>query len=292
MTSPVDLKWFEFIHRLGHQTSEALYQLTIDERKDSQRARDRMASLRHESNSAYGGRTLHYPLKQDYTRRPDRNYSVYGLTPVAIKVLKEEGLYREGAPTTNNSQWKHDFFGASVATSFYFAAKELGYRFIFQDEIDVPREYDVTYLHKDKSRTIKLRPDGFMGIEYPNGEVRLFIREEDCNTETLVSDRPDVKSHKHTMLAYLSLIGQGENRRKHFPGFPRVAVLTTFNSAIRMQSAIELLEELTGGKGSNFMLFKAWEAFGPRFRPPAPEPRLLIDPWLRAGQSPLDLTVL
>jgi hypothetical protein len=132
-----DLIWFEAIHRLGHQTSAALYELTKHIRRDKQRALHRMRDLRHEEDSDYGGPTLLYPLQQERARRPDRNLNVYGVTKHAIEALKVSGRYREHAPTTNHNEWKHDFMGACVATSLYFGVREHPdrYEFIFEDQI-------------------------------------------------------------------------------------------------------------------------------------------------------------
>jgi hypothetical protein len=289
-----DLIWFEAIHRLGHQTSAALYERTKHLRRDKQRALHRMRDLRHERDSDYGGPTLFYPLQQERTRRPDRNLNVYGITKNAVEALKASGRYHEHAPTTNHNEWKHDFMGACVATSLYFGAREHPekYEFIFEDEIvsrlGGVREFRVIYPYTARdgtaaTREAVVRPDGFNGIRYlPTGEERIFIREEDCRTVRNDSDNADVKSHKHNILQYAALLGNRENREKYF-GSSRVAVLTTFSNPTKMQNVMSLLLELSGGRGSNFMLYRSWPEFGDRFRPPAPCPDHFTEPWERAG---------
>jgi hypothetical protein len=287
-----DLKWFKMIHRLGHQPGVNLFEETKDVRKNYTRALHRMRDLRHESNSVYGGRTLSYPLAQDATRRPDRNYTVYGLTAKAIELLKERGLYRENAPRTNHSQWKHDFFGASIATSIYFASMQAGCQFLYHDEIVDQLHtttFEVSYFYSQTRYSALIRPDGFCGVRYPNGEERIFIREEDCGTERIASDNRGVKSHKHTALAYIALLADRDTKARFLP-FNRVVVLNSFSHTTKMKSAMKVVEDVTGGKGTNFMLYKSWETFGDRFRPPAFEPRIFTEPWLRAAQAPFDIS--
>jgi hypothetical protein len=223
-----DLVWFEAIHRLGHQTSAALYELTKHLRRDKQRALHRMRDLRHERDSDYGGPTLFYPLQQERTRRPDRNLNVYGITKYAIDALKTSGRYRDHTPTTNHNEWKHDFIGACVATSLFFGAREHPerYEFIFEDEIVFRlggiREFRVAYPYTTKggataTRDALLRPDGFNGIRYlPRGEERIFVREEDCSTERNDSDDLSAKSHKHNILQYAAFLSDGDTRRRLF----------------------------------------------------------------------------
>lgn len=288
-----DLIWFEAIHRLGHQTSAALYELTKHLRRDKQRALHRMRDLRHEADSDYGGPTLFYPVQQERTRRPDRNLNVYGITKHALDALKASGRYREHTPNTNHNEWKHDFMGACVATSLYLGASEHPerYEFIFEDEIvsrlGGVRESRVTYSYAAKdgstaTREAVLRPDGFNGVRYlPTGEERIFIREEDCGTERNDSDDRNVKSHKHNILQYVAFLQSSERHRLF--GQARVVVLSTFSSPTKMRNVMNLVLELSGGRGSNFMLYRSWAEFGDRFRPPAARLDLFTGPWERAG---------
>jgi hypothetical protein len=184
--------------------------------------------------------------------------------------------------------------GACVATSLYFGAREHPerYEFIFEDEIvsrlGGVREFRVTYPYPARDgtpagREAVLRPDGLNGIRYlPTGEERVFIREEDCRTIRTESDDLAVKSHKHNILQYAAFLGSGDNRRKYF-GDSRVVVLSTFSNPTKMRNVMNLLLELSGGRGSNFMLYRSWPAFDDRFRPPTPCLELFTGPWERAG---------
>jgi hypothetical protein len=255
-----------------------------------------MRDLRHEKDSDYGGPTLFYPIQQERTRRPDRNLNVYGITKHGLDALKASCRYREHTPSTNHNEWKHDFMGACVATSLYLGARKHpeGYEFIFEDEVVARlggmREFRVTYPYTARDGSIAtreaiLRPDGFNGIRYlPTGEERIFLREEDCGTERNDSDDRSVKSHKHNILQYAAFFQSGERRR--FFGEIRVVVLSAFSSLTKMRNVMNLVLELSGGRGSNFMLYRSWPEFGDRFRPPAPRLDLFTGPWERAGPHP------
>jgi hypothetical protein len=51
----------------------------------------------------------------------------------------------------------------------------------------------------------------------------------------------------------------------------------------KLRKMIALAQEVSGGQGNTFMLFRLWESFGPVFKPPKPMPDLLEGPWSRAG---------
>ena len=184
--------------------------------------------------------------------------------------------------------------GACVATSLYLGAREHPerYQFLFEDEIvsrlGGVREFRVTYSYTTRNGTTAtreavLRPDGFNGIRYlPTGEERIFIREEDCRTVRNESEDLDVKSHKHNILQYAAFLSSGDTRRRYF-GDARVVVLNTFSNLMKMRNVMNLLLELSEGRGSNFMLYRCWPAFDDRFRPPPPCLELFTDPWERAG---------
>lgn len=290
-----DLDWFEMIHRIGPQTTSALYERTRDVRRSRQDALRRMRDLRHEDDSDWGGPTLAYPLQQTRTWRPDKNLTVYDITKKAERALRDAGRFHEHAPTTNHNEWKHDFMGSSVAASIYLATLRSDCQFIFHDEIVErlgAKTFGVRYrfVRRDGSaaeREAIIRPDGFFGIRYPNGDERIFIREEDCATERNDTDAPDVKNHKHKMLQYSDFLGRGETRKRYF-GDRRVVVLNTFSNPTKMRNVIGLLLDLSKGKGSNFILFRSWEAFGLTFQPPHPDLSLFGE-WERAGNPPLDI---
>ena len=293
---PSDLLILEYLHRLGPQTTEALYQLLHPIYKNKRSLLYRLAALRNQEDSDYGGPILSYPSQQ---RRgatlPDNNYMVYDLTDRGLWVLKKAGLDRLYHPVTNGAEWKHDFMGATLAASILIGAKALPdqHEYLYGDEIiermDGLRSFPVPpYRYPSKGgeeRTrddASLRPDGFLGIRYfPSRVERIFLMENDCHTEPYRSDNLERKTHKHNILSYFALLSNAEIRRTYF-GEARVGVLNLFSHPRAMQSAMELQRELLGDI-CQFMLYQTWEAFGDFFRPPPPRVDLFIDPWERVG---------
>jgi hypothetical protein len=291
-----DLDWFEMIHRIGHQTSSALYERTKADRRNRTWALFRMRDLRHENKSEYGGPTFFFPPRQTYAHRADRNLIVNDITERAERALEAADRFYRNTPTTNNQQWKHDFMGSTITASIYLAVLQSpSYKFIFQDEIIArikQRSFQFPYLFKAKDgssipKQAKLKPDGFFGIRYPNGEERIFIREEDCATEPNRSGKMDIKNHHDNIQQYTELLREG-NRRSAIFGDARVVVLNTFSNPEKMRNVMNLVMELSQGRGSNYQCYHAWPAFGDFFRPPHPDLSLFGE-WGRAGNVPLDI---
>jgi hypothetical protein len=199
-------------------------------------------------------------------------------------------------PTTNSHEWKHDFMAGTIIASIAIAAKTSQCRFLYPDEvladIDGRRSFPVpaySYTaqtgHRKTRDDAVLRPDGFFALRFENGIKRICLLEADCRTEPYRSDNLQRKSHKHTILAYHSLVSKAENRRPYF-GDARLAVLNVFTHPRAMESAMKVHEELLGNMGL-FMLYQTWEAFGDFFRPPPPRPDLFLGAWNRVGQPPV-----
>ena len=86
---------------------------------------------------------------------------------------------------------------------------------------------------------------------------------------------------------YLAVAEQGLHR-SHF-GFPNFFVPFITTSSARMRSMMELLDRLTDGHGSKFLLFKTFPSFTAAERPPAPSGHMLTEPWQRVGFPPFSL---
>jgi hypothetical protein len=276
---PSDLGILEALHRLGPQTTDALYQLLYPLYTNRRSLLYRLADLRNQENSDYGGPLLFYP---DQQRRgatmPDNNHMVYDLLPRGEKLLKHSGLCREHHPTTNGHEWKHDFMVGTIIASIAIAIKAdpAHYTFLYPDQVledlDGRRSFPVPeygYVTQAGNQTTRrdalLRPDGLFAIKYPDGANRIFLLEADCRTEPYRSDNLERKSHKHTILSYHALMTANDIRREYFSD-ARVGVLNVFTHPRAMRSAMEVHEELLGNRG-NFMLYQTWDAFGDYFRP-------------------------
>jgi hypothetical protein len=255
---PSDLSILEVLHRFGPQTTEAIFQLLHPLYGHRRSLLYRLAYLRNEENSDYGGPLVFYPPQQRRgATMPDNNYMVYDILPRGERLLKNALLYREHHPTTNGYEWKHDFMAVTIMASVAIGAKGVC-EFIYPDEVlvDLPRCFDVPpyqYISRDGEEKIRpdavLRPDGFFALRYENGIKRIFLLEADCHTEPYRSDNLERKSLKHTILAYYALFSNGAIRRKYF-GDARVGVLNLFTHPRAMQRAMDLQKELVADKGS------------------------------------------
>ncbi len=185
---PSDLRILEALHRLGPQTTDALYQLLYPLYTSRRSLLYRLADLRNQENSDYSGPLLFYP---DQQRRgatmPDNNHMVYDLLPRGEKLLKSARLYREHHPTTNGQEWKHDFMVGTIIASIAIAIKAdpahrtLLYPDQVLDELDGRRSFPVpeyTYTTQAGTQEIRqdalLRPDGLFAIKYAEGTKRIF----------------------------------------------------------------------------------------------------------------------
>jgi hypothetical protein len=299
---PSDLRILEALHRLGPQTTDALYQLLYPLYTNKRSLLYRLADLRNQKNSDYGGPLLFYPDQQRRgTTMPDNNHMVYDVLPRGEKLLKNALLFREHHPTTNGHEWKHDFMGATIIASVAIPIKADPARYTFLypdqvlDELDGRRSFPVpeyTYTTQAGNQAIRhdavIRPDGLFAIKYADGTKRIFLLEADCRTEPYRSDNLQRKSHKHTILSYYTLLTNRDIRQGYF-GDARVAVLNVFTHPRAMQSAMDVHEELLGNRGT-FMLYQVWEAFGDYFRPPPPRPDLFLRSWNRVGNPPFFLS--
>src|SRR5918995_1705198 len=104
-----DLYLLEPLHRFGHQTAQALFQLTKPLYRSYRALQHRIELLRQLENTNYGGPLLYYPSQQFRAVRPERNHMVLGSTPRGDALLRRAKLWREHRPKTKNKEWKHDF---------------------------------------------------------------------------------------------------------------------------------------------------------------------------------------
>jgi hypothetical protein len=296
-----DYAWLEFLHRFGDQSSASLRMLTEQTRTNRGRALNRMAQLRNCKFGDFNGPVFYYPEQQHSgaaTKRDiDRRLICYSLQKkYGTQALKEARKFQRYAPTSAYKEWEHFFMDSWLSASVFFATRNGSYRFHVHDEI-VERlngvtEFEVSYSYKTLDGVEKfrekaiVRPDRFFSIEYPNGEERLFIQETDRGSERTDTDKLDVKSHRHSNYAYAALIGVGDTRRKYLPHWSKFAVLNAFTDQNKMQGAMQSLLDISGGKGSPYMLFRCFPAFGKYFDPIPPDRAVFTDPWSRAGHEP------
>jgi hypothetical protein len=111
--------------------------------------------------------------------------------------------------------------------------------------------------------------------------------EADCATEPIDASDSARSSIAKKFAAYLAIAEQGLHR-SHF-GFPNFFVPFITTTAARRQSMMELLDRMTGRRGSKIILFKTFPSFTSPERAPADPGHMLTEPWLRVGYPPLFL---
>jgi hypothetical protein len=133
----------------------------------------------------------------------------------------------------------------------------------------------------------ELAPDAIFGLEYQTSEgskFRFFAVEADRATEPTTSSTWNRKSFLRNLQQYDAYVADGAYRT-HLSLSAPLLVLTVVSDHARMKRMIEL----TGrhhSTGNAFMLFQAWDDFGPVFRPPQPDAGLLHEGWSRSGLPP------
>jgi hypothetical protein len=287
-----DLLWFEKLHRHGPLATPYLLAYSRILRRCDTRAKDRLTDLFNEDETPHGGAYLSRPWQQFATLDARYQDLVYEITPHALRVLKEEGLYSAYGPHPSGS-WKHRFMVAAITASIELATlRHESIRYIFQDEIlaraDRPLSFPVTITQGGTTATKQLIPDGLFGLEYTDGDkryYRFFLIEADRSTEPGAASTLDRKSYTRTILEYREFVGRG--LYKEALGLSAgLLTLHVTTSELRLRNLVELTQSLSGSGGNNYMLFKAAPEFGRYFKTPDVLYRLFEEGWQRAGRAP------
>jgi Replication-relaxation len=110
--------------------------------------------------------------------------------------------------------------------------------------------------------------------------------EADCATEPIDASDAARSSIAKKFAAYLAIAEQGLHR-SHF-GFPNFFVPFITTTPARQHSMMELLDRMTGRRGSKVILFKTFPSFTSPERAPVGG-HVLTEPWQRVGHPPLSL---
>ncbi len=236
---------------------------------------------------------------EGFLDRPERQWelpnaryvpAVYELGGRARRVL-EERYQLAAEPRTFLSalahrQFSHSLLICACLASFDLATRERrDLRFIAWPEI-LARAPEAT-----QASTMPfhiplpggaLIPDGLFGLEYRSGggsAYRFFALEIDRGTMPIARSKAGQTSYLGKIAAYRDLAAQGLHK-SHW-GISSLFVLTLTTGEVR---AKEILRRLKGRpENSPAFLFKAIGGGATH----KPQPELLIEPWERAGLSPL-----
>ena len=104
--------------------------------------------------------------------------------------------------------------------------------------------------------------DGLFGLVFPDGTASYFLLEVDRGSMPVVRTQFDRTSYNRKLKVYWEAWKQ--NRHVEHFGIKQIRVLTITDSRKRVETMLDAVNELTGGKGSNFFLFADKAAFADR----------------------------
>jgi hypothetical protein len=225
--------------------------------------------------------------------RVKNDFLNYALAPKAEEVLEMAGKRHKYALPPGGG-FAHAAMTVAITANIDLQATKAGVRFISQEEtlakapqktLDIPATISYAFKSGTQHSTRPTTPDQLFGLEYESG-YRFFAVEADRGTETLEPHNLKANSILRKLLSYDYILRKGEYKKQL--GIPQLYVLFVTTSATRADNMIKLGEKLFGR--SNFMLFNEIPGFGHFFKSPPLLPELWTRPWLRAGNSPFDIS--
>jgi len=298
-----DLNLFERLDWHGPLPTDHLYHLDREcGRKNRGGLQHRLRILCTERDTAHGGRYLDRPKEQYPTLRngriPRNHHAVYKLHDGAIQALRDSTRY--------NGYPHGGFFEHQLMQSIVTAEIEIGtysnrlltfiprHR-IIRDSSSYPVHLLWNELDKRTKREMRmeattyLRPDAHFAINYGDKTRQYFI-EVDRGTEVREGVNRERKTIERSLRQYREFIGERQYRDvlKTDDG---AFVLFIFINEQQMRNAMDILLDITEGRGNNYILFACDERFaGKTF----PAPMVSLKTWnkeyLRVKRDPVRIT--
>lgn len=291
-----DLLWFCKLAEHGPLPSSFLLAFACNTHRSEKRAIERLTDLFHEENTPDGGAYLIRPPQQFRTLDSRYNQLVYDLAPAGWCALARAKL-DGGKRTATAGPWLHHFMTSCITASI-----ELGTRgrpdiaYIPQSRVlaraQAELSFPVTIIEPQTGREIvkKLAPDALFGLEYATEQgsrFRFFAVEADRATEPTTSSNWNRKTFQRNLLQYDAYVVGGAYR-SHLKLTSPLMVLTVSSDVQRAERMIDFVAKRYPA-GASFLLFQTWEDFGTVFRPPQPEPTLLLGTWKRGGLAAFEI---
>ena len=287
-----DLLWLCKLAEHGPLPSSFLLAYGSGTHRSDKRARERLCDLFNEDNTPDGGPYLTRPPQQFRTLDSRYNQLVYDLAPAGMRALARIGLSSEQSAAPSGP-WLHRFMTSCITASIELATLERNdLTYIPQSEIlaraTVELRHPVTITDPETKWTGEkdLIPDSLFGLRYhteAGDRFRFFALEADRATEPTTSANWNRKSFLRNLLQYEAYVARGAYR-EHLKLTAPLLVLNVLSDEQRAQRMVDLTAKRYP-EGNAFMLFQAWADFGPVFRPPQPNPALLVGGWARGGNS-------
>jgi len=260
ITTERDLAIYRALDRHGKLSTNYLYELTRDFGQDYSFLQKRLTQL-------YNGYCTHPDHKSEnkdgHVCKPitfltrdapqfnnfEARYQplVYGLTPLARKILEDNGTATLKFRRSNS--FIHDFFLSCFTASLELKAK----RFIFRDEI-------LKKAGADKAAFNDLVPDDIFGIELEEGGFRFFALEIDRATMRVNTTDYIPSSIEKKIAGYENILDGGFKSL-----VPNLTVLFATTSEARVQT---MLASVEGKRWAHKFRFKHFDDFGENWRVP------------------------
>ncbi len=129
-----------------------------------------------------------------------------------------------------------------------------------------------------------LLPDALFGLEYTargTKQYRFFALEADRNTEPIVRSNLRQSSYLRKILQYREIVARSVY--KTLWGLPNLLVLNVTINDRHRRNIMRLVDELTKGKGSTFLLFGTMPSLASLAQSPRPIQNILTRAWHRTG---------
>jgi hypothetical protein len=295
-----DIELFKLLNRYHYLRSTFLYAFVGG--SSLTRFKERLGHLYHD------GGYINRPVQQWQFANCRYMPVIYELDTKGERVLREQGLMDDRGPLLKKGRMgAYRQFSHQLMISDCMASIELGVRespdlrFISWQEImakararetdnpfEIPASISYTLPRSQNTHRadITIVPDGLFGLEYTHDgttSYRFFALEADRNTMPITRANLHQSSYLRKMLAYQEITAQ-HVYGTHL-GVPNLLVLNVTNTEQHMRALMELLNELTAGKGSKVFLFKTLSTLGDFRVAPAPTSHLLTEAWRRAGHD-------
>jgi Replication-relaxation len=294
-----DLLWFAKLAEHGPLPTSFLLEFCNGSHASEARARERLCDLFHEDNTPDGRAYLVRPPQQFHTIDSRYNQLVYDLAPAGWRVLKRAGsdITQFSAPS---GPWLHRFMTACITASIELTClprDDISY--IPQSQIlqragtTLCCPVIITEPTTKRQMTKDLIPDALFGLQYHTLEgdrFRFFAVEADRATEPTTSANWNRKSFLRNLLQYDTYVSGGAYRQ-HLKLTAPLLVFNVLSDQRRMERMVTMTAKHYPA-GNAFMLFQAWEDFGPAFRPPHPQSSQLMGDWVRGGLAPFPVHCL
>jgi hypothetical protein len=242
---------------------------------------------------------LNRPAQQRANADANRRRLIYELDQRGVSQLQQHG----GAPlqrTRPPASFAHELMVCQLMASFELGASERDVRLITWSEILTSESLPEQTRRSPKPHSIPVRFEGAamsiaadgqpFGIARrdDHGSAYFFCPgiEADCGTEPIDTSDFERSSIFKKFTLYRAIEEQGLHHT-HF-GFPNFYVPFITTNAVRLASMMRLLERITGGAGTRFILFKTFPAFTSFEKPPPPSGRMLGEDWQRVGYPPFN----